>query len=319
MRLTLTHMGQCQPGPALGAGLPRLVGSVALATFCCNYGTLLPSHMNPSLRHAWRLLEELPGKITFLHRWLSPRYIFQREGTIHAIPTLVACLQGVVRVRRIDGPILDLHPGEILLIAPGVRHEHAPILHDSIWFGQGFMAAWSDIVIGGQGVDWIGRIPTEPSLTLMGQSLMVPDDSGAKSLIHENLRVILSESVEALDLKRPELRAMIERLWACCDTGIRVDDLVLASGLSRAQAYNIFKRGYGVTPKQAIESMRLLLASSYIDSGMSAAEAALLTGYTSADSFRRAWKRKQQQKRFVRGPFIRPTLDGRNGGAKSAH
>lgn len=275
--------------------------------------------MNPSLRHAWRLLEELPENITLIHRWLTPRYILQREGTMHAIPTLVACLQGVVRMRRIDGPILDLHPGEMLLIAPGVWHEHCPIRHDSIWFGQGFMAVWSDIVIAGQEVDWIGRIPTEPSLTLMGQALMVPEDSAAKELIHGNLRVILSESVEALDLKRPELRAMIERLWTCCDTGIRVEDLVLASGLSRAQAYNIFKRGYGVTPKQAIESMRLWLAGSYIDSGMSAAEAALQTGYTSADSFRRAWKRKHQQKRFVRGPSIRPTRDGLNGGAKSGH
>jgi AraC-like DNA-binding protein len=223
---------------------------------------------------------------------------------MHSIPTMAVCLQGIVRIRRIHGQTLDLHAGEILLIAPGVWHEHAPILRDSIWFGQGFMAAWSDVVLGGQGVDWIGKIPTEPSLTLLHRALLVPEEAAAKALIHEVLGIILSKSIESVDLGRPELRAMIDRLWACCHSGIKVDDLVNASGLSRAQAYNVFKRGYGVTPKQAIESMRLWLASSYMESGLTSSEAALQAGYTSADSFRRAWKRVHQKSRFVsKHPF----------------
>ena len=63
------------------------------------------------------------------------------------------------------------------------------------------------------------------------------------------------------------------------------------SGLCRAQAYHVFTRGYGVTPKEAIATTRLWLAGSYLRAGLGIAEVAALAGYPSADTFARCWRR----------------------------
>ena len=46
---------------------------------------------------------------------------------------------------------------------------------------------------------------------------------------------------------------MLHRMWSGLHRGVGVDDLVAASGLSRAQAYRVFAAGYGVAPKAALE------------------------------------------------------------------
>ena len=248
--------------------------------------------MDPVLRHWWRLLEDLPGHVTRVHRWTTPQRRPPAEGTFHAVPTLVCCLEGVVRARMGGRRALDLGAGEVLLIAGGVWHEHASLRPGSVWFGQGFMAAWSDVSIGTAGRTWSGKLPAEPSRQLMESALEAADEAGAVRGVKALVAQVLAESVTDLSLDRPALRAMVDQLWRRCHHGVTVDELVAASGLKRAQAYAVFTAGYGVTPRQAIATTRLWLAGSYLQSGLPVAEVARLAGYPSADTFSRCWRRE---------------------------
>lgn len=249
--------------------------------------------MDPTLRHWWRLVEGLATGVTRVHRWTTPQRRPPSEGTFHAVPTLVACLEGVVRARLVGKKQpLDLLAGEVLLIAGGVWHEHSTVRPGSVWFGQGFMAAWSDVQMGnGQRMSG-GKLPAEPSRRLMEDALAAPDEDSARRSVELLISQVLAESVTDLSLDRPALRAMVDMLWRRCHHGVTVDELVAASGLKRAQAYAVFTAGYGVTPKQAIATTRLWLAGSYLQSGLPVAEVARLAGYPSADTFSRCWRRE---------------------------
>ena len=248
--------------------------------------------MDPELRHWWRLLEDFPSRIRHVYRWTTPHRRPASTGTFHAVPTLIACLQGVVRMQVSDGPTLDLNAGDVLVIAGGVWHEHADLRPGSIWFGQGFMAAWSDVALGTAQRKWIGKLPTDPSRSLMEATLTATDEPAARRMVAGLVGQVLTESVTALDWERPELVAMIDTLWRRCHLGVTVEDLVRASGLRRAQAYAVFTKGFGVTPKEAIATARLWLAGSYLAAGMGVGEAARLAGYPSADTFGRCWRRE---------------------------
>ena len=190
-----------------------------------------------------------------------------------------------------DGPALDLNAGDVLLMAGGVWHEHVALRPGSIWFGQGFMAAWSDVALGTAQRAWIGKLPTHPSRSLMEAALTATDEPAAQRLVAGLVGQVLTESVTAIDWERPELVAMLDALWRRCHLGVTVADLVQASGLRRAQAYAVFTKGFGVTPKDAIATARLWLAGSYLAAGLSVAESARLAGYPSADTFGRCWRR----------------------------
>ena len=248
--------------------------------------------MDPDLRHWWRLLEEFPDRIRRVYRWPTPHRRPASTGTFHAVPTLAACLEGVVRMQLADGPALDLNAGDVLLIAGGVWHEHAPLRTGSIWFGQGFMAAWSDVALGTAQRAWIGKLPTNPSRHLLETALAATDEATARRMVAGLVGQVLTESVTAIDWERPELVIMLDTLWRRCHQGVTVDELIDASGLQRAQAYAVFTRGFGVTPKNAIATTRLWLAGSYLAAGLGIAEVARLAGYPSADTFARCWKRE---------------------------
>lgn len=189
------------------------------------------------------------------------------------------------------GSDLDLGSGEALLIAGGVWHEHVPLRPGSIWFGQGFMAAWSDVSIGSNKREWSGRLPSEPSRRIIEAALLTTDEAQAARLVAGLVGQVLSESVTDLRIEIPALFPMIELLWRRCHLGVTVADLVAASGLKRAQAYRVFTEGFGVTPKEALATTRMWLAASYLQSGMGVTEVAALAGYPSADTFSRCWRR----------------------------
>lgn len=249
--------------------------------------------MDPTQRRWWRLLDELPHRLIAVHQWhsgpLPPR---EGGGSLHANPTSVVCLVGVVRIRRPD-LVIDLHPGEALVIAAGVWHEHEPLRRGSVWFGQGFLPAWSDVVLGDAAASWSGKLPSEPSRRLMDTVLAQTDPARRRQVFAELIRQVLSESVTDLVFAEPALQRMVRRLWNSLHRGVTVADLVRASGLSRAQAYRLFTAGYGVPPKAAIARNRLWLAESLLASGLPIATVAARCGYPSADTFTRAWKRAQ--------------------------
>lgn len=212
------------------------------------------------------------------------------DGEVHACPTSIVCLEGVVRVTAPDRRI-DLHAGEALIVGAGVRHEHAPLRRGSLWFGQGFMPACSDVVFADAARDWHGRLPSQPSRRLMDAALADADAERRRARFRDLLAQVLSETVEDLRFANPALRRMIALLWSSLQRGITVDDLVAASGLGRAQAYAVFTAGYGIPPKAALAQARLGLAGGMLAGGLPIARIAAACGYPSADTFTRAWKR----------------------------
>lgn len=243
--------------------------------------------MDPHERRVWRHLEDLAARPVAVHRW-NDTWNPSGLGSYHACPTLVACLTGVVRVEG-DRRRVDLRPGEVLLIAPGVCHRHAPLRQGSLAFGQGLMAVWSDVLLAQRGWQWQGRLPREPSRRYLEEAVLA-QEADLPDLMTRLLAEVLSETVAELRFGHPGLRAMLDRLWKQVHHGITADDLVAASGLSRSQAWAIFTAAYGTTPRRAIAQMRLSLAQGLVAAGHPLVEVATAVGYTNADALRRAWK-----------------------------
>jgi transcriptional regulator GlxA family with amidase domain len=125
----------------------------------------------------------------------------------------------------------------------------------------------------------------------MNGTLSAADDATCRARYAELVQQVLSETVDDLPFANPALQKMIARLWSNLHRRVRVEDLIRASGLSRAQAYRIFTDGYGVPPKEAIATARLWLANGLLANGMPVATVAERCGFPSADTFARAWKR----------------------------
>jgi AraC-like DNA-binding protein len=250
-------------------------------------------HMDPALRRWWRLLEELPLRLGQVERWLDPEpppANGHGGDHLHAVPTLVACLAGVVRCQRPGGSI-DLAPGEVLLIAPGTWHTHLPSRPGSVFFAQGFLATAADVVLGDHHGRFGGRLPREPSRRLIGLALAADDPGKRRARCAELIGQVLAETVADLGFDDPVLRRMLHRMWSSLHRGIGVGDLVAASGLSRAQAYRVFTSGYGVPPKAALELARLELAEGLRAGGLGVATTAARCGFPSAGTYTRARRR----------------------------
>ena len=249
--------------------------------------------MDPEQRRWWRLFDDLPACLGQVHRWQDgPTPPPAGAGGLHPNPTSVVCLAGVLRIRR-GRSALDLQAGQALLIAGGVWHEHAVIRPSTVWFGQGFLATCSDVIIGGDGRHWSGRLPTEPSRQLMEGALACDDPDRRRNLFAGLVSQVAAESVTDLTFAEGPLRRMVDRLWSGLHRGVTVADLVEVSGLSRAQAYRLFTIGYGVPPKQAIEQGRLWLAGSLRKAGLDIVLTATRSGFPSAATYRRARLRNQ--------------------------
>lgn len=250
--------------------------------------------MTPELRAWWRLLDGLPDRLGRVGLWddLSAPPA-AGEGQLHPTPSLVVCLAGVVRVTR-PGARLDLYPSEGLVIGAGVWHVHEPVRSSSVFFAQGFLPQWSDVVMGDHRQRWGGRLPREPSRRLLGMAAAATDPGGRQTGVAELLRQVLAETVEDHRFTDPALRRMVRTLWTGLHRGVTVTDLVRASGLSRAQAYRVFATGYGLPPKAALEGCRLELAEALLTSGLGVGVTAQRCGFPRVATFTRARRRTQR-------------------------
>lgn len=249
--------------------------------------------MDPAQRRWWRLLDDLPATLGRVERWLDadPPPADGRDGDhLHAVPTLVVCLAGVTRHLR-PGGRADLHPGEALLIAPGIWHRHERPRAGSAFFAQGFLATDSDVVLGDHAASVRGRLPREPGRRLIGLALAEDDDALRRRRCADLIRQVLAETVADPAPAPPALRRMLHRMWSGLHTGVGVADLVAASGLSRAQAYRVFAAGYGVPPKEALQLARLELADGLRTRGLGPAEIAAHCGFPSRATYARARRR----------------------------
>ena len=164
-------------------------------------------------RRWWRLLDDLPANLRQVHCWgdLPAPPAAAADGHLQANPTTVVCLAGVVRVAT-PRTRLDLTAGEALLIAPGVWHRHAPLTRESVWFGQGFLPAWSDVVLGDHCGSWSGRVPSRPSRRLADAALAEADPYRRRTRFCGLMAQVLAESVDAQAFDHLALRAMLARM-----------------------------------------------------------------------------------------------------------
>lgn len=249
--------------------------------------------MDAMQRRWWRLLDELPARLGAVHRWTGLAAPGEDgAGGMHASPTSVACLAGVVRVRR-TGAVVDLRPGEALLIAPGIWHVHEAMRPGAVVAAQGFLATCSDLLLREGDRRWSGRLPSQPCRNLMEAALAAGDAGQRRRRFAELVAQVLAEPIEELSLDHPALHRMVDRLWSGLHRGVTVAQILAASGRSRAQAYRLFTQGYGVPPKRAIEQSRLWLARGLLAGGRGRGEAARTAGFSSAQQLRRAERRAE--------------------------
>jgi AraC-like DNA-binding protein len=247
--------------------------------------------LDPRERQWARLLDAWPAQLGRVLAWTggpAPR----GEGHLHHIPTLAACLAGVVRV---EGPLgrCDLAPGEVLLIGPGVWHLHAPLRAGSVGYFQGFLHACSDLVLAdADGMRSCG-IPTQPSRLLIDRALAAGDDGARREAMQALIDQVLREDLRPIDLfAHPAMAAMLRALWRGLHSGVTAADLQRASWLGRSRAWQVFGAAYGTSPLRAIAEARLELAAGLLAAGLGAAETARRCGYPSRRELARAWRRR---------------------------
>jgi AraC-like DNA-binding protein len=257
---------------------PRLVDVSSLA-------------MDSSLWRGFSTLERIAAHPGRIHAWSEVRAWRPDEpGELHTNPTTVVCLGGVVRVER-PGERLDLHPGDVLLIGPGVWHWHAPLRHGSSWFGQGFLMTWSDWVVAGGGATWYGSLSLQPTLQLVEAAIAAPPADRPKTAAAW-LAQLVGERFTVMESRQSAAVPMAAVMWRRLCAGVTAEEMAAASGLSRAAAFKAFAGWFGLPPGRAIAHCRLTLAAVFLAQGMGVAETARRCGYAVPDTFTRAWRRR---------------------------
>jgi AraC-like DNA-binding protein len=237
------------------------------------------------------MLEDLPQRLGTIHRWTDLSLPNDHDWDFHTVPTVITCLSGIIRVQR-PGGAQDIGPGSALVIAPGVWHRHQNLRHNSVCWMQGFLPAWSDLWIGTEGNRWFGRQATQPALRFVEHILEATSPDEHKTAFASLIGAVLADAKPDPGFGAEPVQRMVGSLWRRLHQGISVDDLVRVSGLGRAQAYRLFTEAYGISPKAALTEGRLLLATALLKNGLSVSETAQRSGWKSADTFSRAWRRR---------------------------
>jgi AraC-like DNA-binding protein len=211
----------------------------------------------------------------------------ERPSHQHTMPTLTICLRGQVRV--IGREMIDLKPGDVLVIEPGCWHRHLATRSGAIAFSLGFIADRCDLIFNEEEVEQWGAIPGQPYRTLL--TTLIDEDRPAERLrlIDEMLHGIIAERVDAIDWRRRELLDMARFLWWHLHEHLDVDHLIQRSGLGRTLAFSLFKSLFGRSPKQEILAQRVDLARHLIHRGYSVGDAAHRSGFASRAALSQAF------------------------------
>jgi len=250
---------------------------------------------DPQALRLWRLAERLAERaatVRALRARDAPAWP-QRSGRWdegaphqHAVPTVVACLAGVVRIETARGPI-DLHADEVCVVAPAAWHAHAPLRAGSAAYAQGLVFARSDVVLSEPGASIAVQIPAAPVRGLLARLVEQPEVATARRLV-----AIVTGGAAHAYAPHPAVSRMAHRMWAGLHLGIDAGEVLAASGLGVRQAHRLFTGWFGTTPKQAILDQRQALAEALLAEGATATAVAAATGFGSCRAFRRLHRRR---------------------------
>ena len=280
---------------------------------------------DPSRIRLWLRLHAAAESITNVAFWKAsdggdPARL---RGHQHVVPTLVICLEGVIRVQ---GRVArDLRAGEALVIAPGCWHEHVMLRRGAIAFGLGFLARRCDILLADHRETSWGTINDQPFRLWMERLLQtgspapgVPCASlptstapsrspvtsasasasapAARAQVMEMVAQIFAEKASPIHWLHPAVSRMAKMLWSRLHTPITAADIVRAArarddGLGHTRAYELFTTFFGETPKQVLTGQRLALAGQFLREGATIADAARRSGFSTRAGFTRSWRR----------------------------
>lgn len=233
-----------------------------------------------------RLADEL-RRVTVWRAADRPRY----EGaTVHAVPTLVLCLEGTARIGAARGGRIDLGVGEALLLAPGAWHEHVPLRPGSTVWMQGFLASQSDVVLASADGSGTAMVPRQPYRRLYQQALDTADAGERRRLVGECLRQTLSDEMRPIRRMPPAVARMAHALWYGPRPELTVADAVRLGGLGHSQAHALFRSWFGTTPKRLLTDQRLAWAVEALREGLAPGAAAERAGFPSRVAFTRAFQ-----------------------------
>jgi AraC-like DNA-binding protein len=210
-------------------------------------------------------------------------------GHIHAEPTMVCCLTGVVRIETAGKP-LDLLAGEAAVVAPGAWHRHAPLRGNASVFAQGVIGRRSDVLLATAQRSWWLTLNEEPSHGHLKRALSAETSEQRRAAIRDIIAGFAQEPAAALQMSAEQV-AMARYMWANFWRPIEARDILRASSLKRAQAHALFTACYGDTPKRALTRCRMRLAAHLEAEGMLADEIALRSGFVTSAQLRRTTRR----------------------------
>jgi AraC-like DNA-binding protein len=231
--------------------------------------------VDPVLLRLWSRLAALAtqSRLRRLAARKAPAWPSQRAH-LHDIPTLIACLEGVVRVGTAGGD-LDLYPGEVLAVAPGAWHEHVALRPGCAWYGQGLKLHGSDVIVDdGERRGAYFTVAREPAASLLGILVSEADAATRAQAFRRLLTDILDSPGERTTAGEFNAERMHGALWHGLSRQLRARDVLAAAVCSPRQAHRCFCASFGETPKQAILRRKLALARQFLAEGGSVAEAA---------------------------------------------
>jgi AraC-like DNA-binding protein len=205
----------------------------------------------------------------------------RRDEGRHTVPTLLACLQGTVRLELADGD-LDLRAGMVAVIAPWVLHAHPPTRAGCAALLLGIRARHCDLLLQGPGCtagDATSlRLPREPAASQLAALLACPDPNLRLRQARHLFAGLAQQAPQAGDLPRP-VRLMSDYLLTRLGATCTATAVLAASGLGRRRAHALFTTHFGATPKAHLDRLRLEWAQRLLRTGMPVAEVARTCGF----------------------------------------
>lgn len=236
----------------------------------------------------WGALMAAGGRLGRVHRWeltaAGPAGLEQ-----HPTDTLVLCLAGSARVE--DGrQRLDLAAGDAVVIRPGAWHRHAPLRGGALVYQQGVIAGRSDFFFCDSRLNLVASWPEQPARRLLAALGAEEDAEHRRFRLRELLAHLASESVEPLPASHPAALAMEFALWQNLHRPDAAARILAASGLSRVQAWRVFRGRFGSGIAAVVRRERMEMARSLLAGGLAVGEVARRCGITDRTVFARAYR-----------------------------
>ncbi len=208
----------------------------------------------------------------------------------HAVPTLVVCLGGVVRVR--GRATLDLQRGEALVVEPGCWHEHAAHKPGSTSFGLGFLAGRCDVLFFDHQQTLWGMVGEAPYRGWCERLMHEADADRQRDLVGQCLTQVVGDQARMVDWIHPEVLRMAAFLWNNLHRPINGGDVIAAAALGRSKAHVLFKAFFARGPKEELMESRLAIARHLLTRGFTVAACAQRCGFRSRADLSRAFRRR---------------------------